>query len=75
MRPVKQCARCGGEYDADAFFRRISDRYIYPVCNGCEEQRRNNDKHKDRWQGKIRDTVRRHAAGFGLSVPGYRTHS
>lgn len=69
---MKECARCGGVFDADVFFgrRAVSNAYLTrrPVCLGCEQTARDAVKAADRWPTKIRDTIRRHAAKLQTTV-------
>ena len=66
----KRCTRCGGTFDAEAFFRRnrtlVANAYATtrPVCIGCEQTSRDDRKLEDRWRQKARDTLNRHADRF-----------
>jgi hypothetical protein len=68
----KECARCGGLFDAEAFFGRNHARYAYlarhAVCLGCQQSARDTEKARDRWPAKVRDTIRRHARQLGVTV-------
>jgi hypothetical protein len=76
---TKVCARCGGTFDAEAFFRRAHAPYAcsasgsHPFCIGCEQELRDRAKVTDRWPTKIRDTIRRHARRLGLTTDGLIT--
>src|SRR5262252_2455531 len=70
--PMKQCADCGGWFDAEAFFRRDTPAYAYAgkgrrsTCLACEQTARDAQKTTNRWPTKIRDTIRRHAVRLGV---------
>jgi hypothetical protein len=71
----KECARCGGVFDAEAFFRQNNKASAFAfsgttktVCIGCEQTARDAEKARDRWPAKVRDTIRRHARQLGYSI-------
>jgi hypothetical protein len=73
---TKECARCGGLFDAEAFFRthhggayaHAPSRGTQSVCIGCEQTARDAEKARDRWPAKVRDTIRLHARKLGVTV-------
>jgi hypothetical protein len=72
----RTCSRCGGTYVA-SFFRldRSANRRSANalaeqrriVCKGCEQTAKDTDKQDRRWHTKARDTLRRHAAKYGMA--------
>jgi hypothetical protein len=71
---LKTCALCGSDWPIEAFFRLTGVANAYatrrrPVCIGCEQSARDEKKSENRWRAKMVDARRRHARGFGLSVP------
>jgi hypothetical protein len=64
---LKECAKCGGIFEAEVFFHRNILRYAYrksgrhPICIGCEQSARDEAKAIDRWPAKIRATINLHA--------------
>jgi hypothetical protein len=76
-RPRLQCLECKGWFDAESGFRlnphakgrghtRVPTRRAR--CIGCEQEARDARKQANRWVVKARDTIRRHARKYGLSV-------
>lgn len=66
MALLIKCRKCPGEFD-EVFFRcNSSDGYIYPVCIGCEQTKRDQIKLKNRPKQKAVDALRRHAKRYGM---------
>jgi len=70
MADTKRCAKCGRVFPI-SFFRRMGHMHMpRAICRGCEQTARDQRKQVSdgRWQVKIRDTIRRHAARLGIPV-------
>ena len=71
--PQKQCAKCEEWFDV-VFFRRtgwasaLAQSGTRSICIGCEQEKRDAEKRKDRWPAKIRDMIRSHAERLKISV-------
>lgn len=67
MHPQKICAKCGGSFRVDVFFRRDSNANrhtrvtVRAICIGCEQKDRDAAKQRNRFPAKARAVIASHA--------------
>jgi 5-methylcytosine-specific restriction endonuclease McrA len=72
---MKRCqGECGGEYPL-IFFRRktwhAKSTIYHSKCIACLQAANDKKKRPDRWPDKARDTIRRHAEKYDMSLDGF----
>jgi hypothetical protein len=80
---TKKCNKCGGEWDAEAFFRKRNLPHMklsapsfidyHPTCIGCELSERNDPTPEERARRKADNSIRLHAEKYKMKPSEFAT--